>query len=57
LRFDNGANIGYDTPIVIKSKSVWLWEPVRGANPAGVFVNVRPGLGYTVRPYSVPLEV
>jgi hypothetical protein len=56
LRFDNSAGGGYDTPIAIKSKSVWVWEPVRGANPAGVFVNVRPGVSYSVRPYSVPVE-
>jgi len=56
LRFDSSAGSGYDTPIAIKSKSVWVWEPVRGANPAGVFVNVRPGISYTIRPYSVPVE-
>lgn len=56
LRFGVGSVVGHDTPIQLRSKTVCLWEPVRGLQPKGVFVNLKPGFSYTVKPYSVPIE-
>jgi hypothetical protein len=56
LRFNNGSSAGYDTPIQYRFKALALWEPTRGMNPTGVFVNLRPGFAYQVTPLSVPLE-
>lgn len=56
LKFSSGTVSGLDSPVQLRSEVVCLWEPVRGMQPTGAFVNLKPGFSYTVQPYSVPLE-
>lgn len=54
LIFDATQGRSYDTPIQIRAKTFCLWEPVKGFNPTGVRVNLKPNFEFTYTPYSVP---
>lgn len=56
LIFDSLSGSGYDTPIKINAKEVCVWEPVRGLEPTGIRVNLKPGFSYTFKKFSVPKE-
>lgn len=55
LKFQAGVSSPtYDTPIRNYQETSCVWEPTRGLNPVGCFVNLLPGFTYSVTPYSVP---
>lgn len=56
LVFDSLSGGRYDTPIRISSEEVCVWEPVRGLEPTGIRVNLKPGFAYTFKKFSVPKE-